>query len=383
MKSCVRAFLIFSILIILFGCSNQTISEERATFAEQNREVITIGVAWPFESANDLFWEGVELAVNEINENGGVLERQIEIVKRDDQATVTKGLEIAQEFAENEKITAVIGHRNSYVSIPVSSIYERAGVLMLSPASSSPELIHEDNKLIFRNIASDDKVAEELAKFAYKNKHRKIVIIYDDDDYGKGLANAFEKYAGELGFDIVDRLSYYSGLSELTQLKYKWENLQYDGIFIAKSNPEGAKLITELRNSKIDVPLFAGNAMDTSDIWNVMRNEDIEGTVFGSFFNPESTRQKVTRFMTKFQEKYERTPTQYSVQGYDAVYLLIEAIKNAETTVPEKIATALREMDDYEGVAGIHNFGGSGNDIGELVVIKQAKNGKFDYLSIQ
>ena len=207
MKSCVRAFLIFSILIILFGCSNQTISEERATFAEQNREVITIGVAWPFESANDLFWEGVELAVNEINENGGVLDRQIEILKKDDQATVTKGLEIAQEFAENEKITAVIGHRNSYVSIPVSSIYERAGVLMLSPASSSPELIHEDNKLIFRNIASDDKVAEELAKFAYKNKHRKIVIIYDDDDYRKGLANAFEKYAGELGFDIVDRLS--------------------------------------------------------------------------------------------------------------------------------------------------------------------------------
>ena len=182
---------------------------------------------------------------------------------------------------------------------------------------------------------------------------------------------------------LISLIACHSGLSELTQLKYKWENLQYDGIFIAKSNPEGAKLITELRNSKIDVPLFAGNAMDTSDIWNVMRNEDIEGTVFGSFFNPESTRKKVTSFMTKFQEKYERTPTQYSVQGYDAVYLLIEAIKNAETTVPEKIATALREMDDYEGVAGIHNFGGSGNDIGELVVIKQAKNGKFDYLSIQ
>lgn len=373
--------LIVAIAIVLNGCSNQTFSEQRVAFAERDQGTITFGVAWPFETGNDLFWEGVELAVSEINKNGGVLDRRIDVIQRDDGSSVTKGLEIAQAFAENEKVTAVIGHRNSYVSIPVSSIYERASILMLSPASSSPELINDKQQFVFRNIASDNKLAQELASYVYRNGHRKMVILYDDDDYGKGLADAFEEDASRLGLDIVDRLSYYSGSSELDQLKFKWESLKYDGIFIAKSNPEGAQLIADLRAANIDVPLFAGNAMDTPDLWDIAGDEAAEGTIIGSFFDPQSSRVKVKTFIDAFRKTYNMLPTQYSAQGYDAVYLLAEAIKRAQSAVPEDIASSLGSIEKWEGVAGFHEFAENGDDIGDLVVMKQAVNGEFQYLN--
>lgn len=366
--------------VLLSGCSAKTVTEQRKAYAEHDEGKITFGVAWPFEKGNDLFWEGVELAVSEINGNGGVLNRKIEIIQRDDESSVTKGLEIAQEFAENEKVTAVIGHRNSYVSIPTSTIYEKAGIVMLSPASSSPELIKDNQQFIFRNITSDEKLAQELAFYAFKNNHKKMVILYDDNDYGKGLANAFEKQAGELELDIVDRLSFYSGSSELGQLKYKWENLQYDGIFIAKSNPEGAQFIAELRKANINVPLYAGNAVDTLDLIKIAGEKAAEGMVIGSFFNPEGSRKKINNFITDFRNTYGEPPTQYSAQGYDSVYLLVEAIKRAGITVPEKVASSMRTIKNWEGVAGFHQFDENGEDIGDLVVMKVVTNGGFQYL---
>src|SRR5690625_5058110 len=124
--------LLFIVIAALFvtSCSNLTPADQRASVIESEKNTVTIGVVWPFETANNLFLEGVELAVAEINESGGVLDRQLRIEKLDDEANVTKGLEKAQEFVENDHIVAVIGHRNSYVSIPASSIYEKAGIVM-------------------------------------------------------------------------------------------------------------------------------------------------------------------------------------------------------------------------------------------------------------
>jgi len=85
---------------------------------------IVIGVAWPFESNNSLFKEGVELAVKEINQAGGVEGRKVKLVLKDDRGSVAEGMAVAQSFVQERQVAAVIGHRNSFISIPAARIYE-------------------------------------------------------------------------------------------------------------------------------------------------------------------------------------------------------------------------------------------------------------------
>ena len=106
------------------------------THAAKPKDIV-IGVAWPFAENNDLFSNGIDLAVREINSNGGIGGRNLKLLKEDDGSDLEKGMAIAQAFADNKEIQAVIGHFNSFISIPASTIYNNAGLVMF-PGIHSP-----------------------------------------------------------------------------------------------------------------------------------------------------------------------------------------------------------------------------------------------------
>lgn len=357
-------FIILSLL--LTGCSG----------AKNNQDIV-VGVAWPLASNNSLFKEGVELAVNEINQNGGINGRRLNIIMSDDEASVVRGMAVAQSYAENKDMVAVIGHRNSSVSIPASRIYEDAGLVMLSPASTAPELTQQGYKFIFRNIPSDDEITRQLAIFAAQSGHKRMVIYYRDDSYGRGLANSFEDHAGKEGIYIVDRVSYYGKLSELERLHQKWEALDYDGIFIAQTMPGGAEFIADAGLVGITIPFIGGNAMDSPKLYDIA-GKYAEGTVIGTIFNPLESRREVESFVKNFKQEYNQMPTSYSAQGYDAVKLLAAAIEQSGSTAPTLIADQLRKFNDWPGVAGDHTFNDNGDDVGRLVIKKVLRNGSFE-----
>ncbi len=182
-----KIFCALIILLSILSCDMlKDESKKRAYKAEEGQGDITIGAVAPWSSMEELLWEGIEFAVNEINLVGGVLDRKIRIVKEDDEAAVTKGRIIAQNFAENLDMVAVIGHFNSYVSIPVSSTYEFAKILMLSPSSTSPKLTKQGFKYVFRNIPHDGEIAKQLADFAYKKNYKKIISLWKKNSYTLG-----------------------------------------------------------------------------------------------------------------------------------------------------------------------------------------------------
>ncbi len=355
-------------LFILSGCSNQN----------KNQDIV-IGVAWPFESNNSLFREGVQLAVMQINDNGGVNGNKIRLIEKDDQASVADGMTIAQSFAENPEMAAVIGHRNSFVSIPTSRIYQEAGLLMISPASTSVDLTKNGYKNVFRNIPGDDKFAAQLASYAAKQGHQRMVIFYAEDSYGMNLANSFEDYAIENGITIVDRISYYGGLKDLNRLKEKWIALDFDGVFVADSLPEGAEFIADAGRAGISVPFMGGNAMDSPALYEIAGQSAL-GTVIGTVFNPNNPRDETQRFVKAFRKQYKTMPGPYAAQGYDAVNLLAAAIKKSDATDSAAIAKELHRLKDWPGVTGYHTFDNQGNDIGAQVVMKIQREGKFEYL---
>lgn len=337
---------------------------------------IVIGLAWPFATKNNLFLEGVELAVSEINGQGGIHGREIRLVKKDDDDTITGGVTVAQSFTKTPNLVAVIGHRSSFVSIAASSIYEEAGVLMLSPTSTAPQLTQKGYKLIFRNTLSDDEIARQLALYAAGRGHQRMAIYYSEDSYGLGLANSFEDHARDAGIKIIDRISYYAGPEDLERLGEKWSALDYDGVFIAYDIPDGAVFIADAVRTGITVPFLAGDALDTPLLVEIA-GKAAEGTVVVSVFNHEDPRPETKRFVEKFHATYNSTPNMDAAQGYDAVRLLVAAIEESDSTEPRIIAEKLRAFKDKPGVAGSHTFTENGDDVGNLVVKKAIRNGEF------
>ena len=337
---------------------------------------IAIGVAWPFESNNSLFREGVELAVKEINQAGGIKGRKIQLEMKDDQASVALGMAIAQSFAQERQVAAIIGHRNSFVSIPASRIYEEAGLVMLSPASTAPELTKNDYQFIFRNVPSDDAIAREMAIYCSQQGQKRMVIYYSEDSYGVGLANSFEDHAKKEGIKVVDRISYYGDLKDLARLHNKWRALDFDGIFIASGMPAGAEFIADGGQVGIAVRYYAGNTMD-SPLLHEIGGKAAEGTVVGTIFNPDETRVEVQNFVANFIQEYNQPPSAYSAQGYDAVNLLAVAIGQAGDLDAAALADRLRGLKNLPGVAGYHSFDQNGDDVGDLVVIKTLRDGEF------
>jgi branched-chain amino acid transport system substrate-binding protein len=366
--SLLAATILFILLPQWTGCLNNT-----------NKGDIAIGLAWPVGSRNHMIKEGVELAVDEINGQGGINGRKIRLVVKDDEETVTGGVTVAQSLIKIPDLVAVIGHGASYVSIAVSAIYEEAGIVMLSPASTAPSLTQRGYQFIFRNIPSDAEIARQLVLYAARQGYRRMAICYSEDSYGLGLANAFEDHAKNEGIKIVDRISYYAGVEDLERVANKWKALDYDAVFVAHEVTDGAIFIADAVKAGISGPFLAGDAMDTPQLCEVA-GKAAEGTVVGSIFNPEDSRPETKDFIDKFSKVYNTPPTSYAAQGYDAVRLLAAAIEESGSTDPKAIAAKLRTFKEKPGAAGSHTFTDNGDDVGNLVVKKVIRHGEFQFI---
>lgn len=359
---------VFIFLFCLSGCTQTTTKPKE----------ITLGVAWPFASDTSLFEEGIDLAAGEINENGGIEGQKLTLLKLDDASETAVGIAAAQSLSENKSVMAVIGHKSSYVSVPASEVYEEAGLVMLSPASTAPELTQNNTKNIFRIIPSDDVIAKNVAEYLADQNRKRIVIYYSDDSYGKGLADAFEDQSVKYGISVVDRFNYYSGIEELAHLQSRWRAFGYDGIFVAAAMSEGGRFIYDAGQAGISGIFAGGNALDSAELFDIV-GAQTQKLVIGSVFDPDSSEQ-ARDFTRDFTKKYGQAPDMYAALGYDAVRLLADALNCSKNCNREGVADELRNLGKWTGVCGGHELSETGDDMGELVVLKQLGDGEFSRL---
>ncbi len=369
------------VAVFASSCARMEPAARRVKLANRPGEFIKIGVAWSSTDKENKLVQGLKLAAEEINESGEALGRKVKLIYRADEGDVTKGRLIAQEFANNPEITAVIGHESSYVSIPCASIYQFGGLLMLSPTSTNPKLTKLGHKLIFRMIPNDNIIGTQLADYAAKKGYEKAAIFYVKNDYGKGLANAIEKRAEEAEIEVVDRIScMQDDESFFRKVLRAWKD-EYviDVIFLAGELPGAALFIREAREMGLRVPIIGGDALAFPELWEV-GGAAVEGTVVASVFHPDNPRREVKEFNKKFRKKHNILPDSDSALGYDSLKLLAYAINKADSIVPDKVADALHSTKRWEGVTGTHAFNTKGDDVGMGMVKLIVKNGKFEYL---
>ena len=249
------------------GCGGgRTVAEERAYRAARATGPILIGVAADPEGS---MWRGIRMAVEETNAAGGVLGRELRVVQRYDESSVAKAKLVAQQFARNLDIVAVIGHWGSDMAISASATYEFAGLLMICPAATSPKLTEQGFHLVFRTSPSNRRVGPRLAEFAADQGYQRVMIVSARDAYGRGLGNVFEMRAAEAGITVVDRASYQDGERNFEPLLADWGRLDFDAVFVAGTMPEAAHVVAQARRVGVSRPVLGGEGLATDALWEI------------------------------------------------------------------------------------------------------------------
>lgn len=372
------AWLFISVLA-LAGCGNRATAPQQPAAALESAGEIKIAAVWPYSSRRTYFWEGIQLALEEINGRGGVLGRRLRVIQADDQSSVTEGMAVAQTLAEDPTLLAVIGHRNSFIALPASEVYDRAGLIYIAPSATSPTLTQRGYTRLFRTIPSDTSIGQQMAVFVSQAGHRRVAIAYTDDAYGRGLAAAFEDAAEARGVRIIDRVAHFGDLSDVRRTLAKWQAFGYDALFVAATSPQLADIVRLVREGGSDVPLYGGDSFDSVQLLEVA-GRFAEGVVFASVFDVEDRNPEVRRFVETFTARFGFNPDTWAAQGYDAIYLLVDAITRAGTVSREAVAAALRDTYRWRGVTGPHTFDATGEIVDKPVVIKTVRNGQFSLL---
>ena len=262
--------------------------------------------------------QGAELAVEQINRRGGVRSRRLTLVHFDDEASGAKAAVVAQEIVAADSILAVMGHANSTATVAAARVYD-GHLAMVSPSASSPELTGLSS-WAFRVIPNDSANGQDLARFAASLGHTKAAILYENNSYGRGLADAFRRaFRGEI--IAIDPVSV-DGQEVEPYLAYL--RLHNPGlIFAAGSEASGLGILREARRQGLTADFLGG------DGWLGVTSDTVasEGVFVATPFTTEDTRREVQAFLSAFRAKFGRDPNGFAALAYDATMVIAEAIQ--------------------------------------------------------
>lgn len=328
-----------------------------------------LGAAGPWtERYGAMNRRGIELAVEHINRAGGVRGRKLEIVMRDDEGSGEKAARIAAEFVRDPRMTAVIGHVNSGAMVAAAKVYDRQ-MPAVATTASSPDLTGI-SPWVFRVISSDSTNGLDIARFASSRGRRRAAILYENDSYGRGLADSFRRsFVGEvIGIDPI------LGTQTDFEPQVAWLRRQApDVVFVAGTEASGIAFLREARRQGFEADFIGG------DGWTGIVTDPgaSEGAFVGAPFANSDPRPEAQRFVKAFQERYKRPPDGNAALAYDATFLVASAIEAAgpdREAVRDHLA-GLTEATAFPGVTGSIRFRADGDPVGKGIVITRVRRG--------
>lgn len=296
--------------------------------------------------------EGVRLAIDEVNNAGGIKGKKIKLITMDDQGKAEEAASVVTRLIEQEKVVALLGEVASSRSLAAAPIAQAKKIPMITPSSTNPK-VTEVGDQIFRVCFIDPFQGTVMAKFATENlKAKKVAILRDmKSDYSVGLADYFIQKFKELGGEVVADASYQSGdvdfKAQLIQLKSK----NPDALYIPGYYTEVGLIARQARELGMKAALMGGDGWDSEKLSEIGQ-ESINGGYFSNHYSNESKDPVAVDFIAKFKAKYNKTPDGLSAQGYDAAKVLILAMQTAPEVTTKAIRDELAKIRDYPGVTG-------------------------------
>jgi branched-chain amino acid transport system substrate-binding protein len=358
------------------------------------KEPILIGLAGPLGQANgESMRLAARMAVEQINAEGGIDGRPLQLVEADDEKNEGKAIRIAHDLRANDRVVAVIGHLNSAMTKAAAPIYNQevgsdsvpgTPVLEISPASSAPDL-STAGPWTFRVCPTDLEFSPALARWARGLGRSRAAVIFHNDDYGRGVATTFRTAFSGQGGAIVSSDPYLPDqLKDQPQAldAYLQRALQRnaDALVIGGQAEAGLVIIAAARRLGYTGPILGADGLT-----NVKDGGPVaEGVYVSSAFLPDRNDDAARRFVTEYQRRYQKLPDHRGAMTYDIVYMLRRGLLAGHTdrsSLRDYVARIGSSADGaaapYEGVSGRIRFNADGDVIDKPIAIGVVRGGRL------
>lgn len=329
------------------------------------------GIAAPH---NQPLIEMTRLAVKQINDRGGLLGKRVHLLLFDNLSTPIGSAVAARQSAEQD-VAAVIGAHWSSHSLAMAPILQEAGIPMISPGSTNPE-VTKGRDFIFRACFTDSFQGLAMAKFAHDNLHAEsaVVITNIDEDYSTMLGQFFSRAFEKAGGRIQEEIGYRGNATDFSAIINKIKARLPDVVYLPGYTRDSGLFIKQAVKMGVTATFLGGDAWDEI--------ENYAGTsVTGSFqsapWHPEVPFPASDRMKKVFTATYNRDiANNSSPLAYDAVMILADAIARAGTTDHRAIRDALAATKNFQGATGSITFDGNGDPLDKAIIIIEFKDGK-------
>jgi branched-chain amino acid transport system substrate-binding protein len=301
--------------------------------------------------------QGVEMAIADINAAGGVLGQQLRLISVDDACDSGQAIAAAHKLVA-EKVSFVVGHQCSGASVAAAGVYDRAGVVQMTPASTNPRLTEEGRTNVFRICGRDDQQGAIAGTYlASRWRNARIAILNDGSVYGKGLTEETQRQLGKQGVAEVMYGELEVGLNDYSPLIAKLQAAGVQIVYFGGYYREAALLIRHAREQGYNLQLVSGDSI-ASEAFVQVTGEAGEGTIFTSFRDP-SQNAGAASLIERFRSRgFE--PEGYTLYSYGAVQAWAQAVTKSGSAEPKAVISALRSS-EFETILGRVSFDAKGD----------------------
>lgn len=331
-------------------------------------------------SLGEALKNAVAIGVDEINANGGIDGRLIEMIYEDGKCSGPVSATVAQKLIFVDKVKYIIGGGCSGETLGAAPIAEANKVILMSPVSSSPD-ITKAGDYIFRNFASDTSSGTKIARVLYVKDYKKIAVISEQTDYSQALRKVFEDSYTKLDGEIVYSEGYAPETKDFRTQIAKIKASSPDAMYLIPQSPHsGEVLLTQLREVNVSIPMFSNELVTTPSF---LKSGISEGIIYAEVsFDKDTPESKI--FFDKYVAKYKtvdpNTPPIYIASAYDSINLLRDMLVKYGDNV-DKVKGGLYKVKNWKGIAGPLTLDENGDAVKEYV-LKIIKNGKIESYQI-
>ncbi len=396
-KRTMRLAALLLMLLVLAACDSgasnpsngpSSIGTPKANFSFKG--TITIGVSAPSTGdtadGGQQIIQGVQLAAQQVNDSGGLLDGlKLQVVAVDDKAKPSIITDTVKKVLDAKPV-ALVGHKDSGVSIPASKLYHDAGVIEITPTSSNPLLTHPsggsalDN--VFRVCPIDTNQGPFLVDFVTNKVSKKIAFIHADTAYGIGLFAAYQAEMQKLGIAPLGDVQIHRGDLDFTAALQQVKAMNPEVVMYSGSIPEAIIIMQQMHDvnnpdTNINATFVGGDTLFQAELIRSV-GKAAEGSYVSSFTSDPLKDDSLKGLRADYRTLFQRDPGGNSVGGYVAAQVIFAAIKQANSTDPAKIKAALRglKMDSPTGPIAFDQYGDLIDQTAHLHLF-QVKDGQF------
>ena len=324
----------------------------------------------------EVFRNAATMQLEKFNAAGGVAGRKVQIVYEDSKSDPKEAVNIARKFVDDKRIVAVLGDFASGPSMAAGEVYGKEGMPQLSQTASHPDFLKVSNWQ-FRNITTQAQEGPFNAKWLRDGGVNTVAVIGLQNDWGLSATGEFTKAFEAAGGKVTTTELFNPGARDFKAILTKVAQAKPEAIYFAMFYEEGALILQQARQLNITAKLYSASPFYAPKLIE-LAGPAAEGVLLSTTFVADSPLPLVSGFVADYKKRYNSEPNQFAAQAYDAVGIMLEAIKRVGPTATRaQIRDSLAATANYPGVTGATTFDKVTREPSKTLAKLQIKNGKF------